>query len=55
MILTSEEGWSETKVGRMFKSSDCLDAEGKPGWISHSQYSAHLGNHKEFTKMMDVL
>ncbi len=55
MILTREEGWSEVKVGRIFKSSDCLDAEAKPGWISHWQYTAHLGSHKEFTKMMDTL
>ena len=55
MILTIEEGWSEVKVGRIFKSSDCLHAEGKQGWISHSQYTAHLGSHKEFTKTLDML
>ena len=55
MILTREDGWGEVKVGRLFKSSDCLHAEGKPGWISHSQYTAHLGSHKEFTKTMDSL
>jgi hypothetical protein len=55
MILTREEGWSEVKVGRIFKSSDCLHAEGKQGWISHSQYTAHLGGHKEFTRTMDNL
>ena len=55
MILTREEGWSEVKVGRIFKSSDCLHSEGKQGWISHSQYTAHLGSHKEFTKTMDSL
>ena len=55
MILTREEGWSEVKVGRIFKSSDCLHADGKPGWISHSQYTAHLGSHKEFTKTLDNL
>ena len=55
MIFTREEGWSEVKVGRIFKSSDCLHAEEKPGWISHSQYTAHLGSHKEFTKTMDNL
>jgi Uncharacterised protein family (UPF0236) len=55
MILTREEGWSEVKVGRIFKSSDCLHAEGKQGWISHSQYTAHLGSHKEFTRTMDNL
>ncbi len=30
MILTREEGWSEVKVGRIFKSSDCIHAKGKP-------------------------
>jgi hypothetical protein len=55
MILTREEGWSEVKVGRIFKSGDCLHADGKPGWISHSQYTAHLGGHKEFTKTLDNL
>jgi Uncharacterised protein family (UPF0236) len=55
MILTREAGWSEVKVGRLFKSRDCLHAVGKAGWISHSQYTAHLGSHKDVTKMMDNL
>lgn len=55
MILTREEGWSEVKVGRIFKSSDCIHAEGKPGWISNSQYTAHLGSHREFTQTLDAL
>lgn len=55
MIRTRKEGWSEVKAGRMFKSSDCLHAEGKPSWISHSQYTAHLGGHKAFTQTMDTL
>src|SRR5665811_591544 len=33
----------------------CIRDRGKPGWISHSQYTAHLGSHKEFTKMLDTL
>jgi hypothetical protein len=55
MILTREEGWSEVKAGRIFKSSDCLHVESKAGWISHLQYTAHLGGHKEFTKTLDNL
>jgi hypothetical protein len=55
MILTREEGWSEVKVGRIFKSDDCIHAKGKPGWISNSQYTAHLGSHKAFTETMDNL
>ncbi len=55
MILTREQGWSEVKVGRIFKSNDCIHAEGKPGWISNSQYAAYLGSHKPFTETMDNL
>jgi hypothetical protein len=55
MLLTREEGWSEVKVGRVFKSGDCVHPEGKAGWISHSQYTAHLGSHKPFTRALDSL
>lgn len=55
MLLTREEGWKEVKVGRFFKSSDCIHADHKAGWISNSQYVAHLGNNKDFTKPMDDL
>jgi len=53
MLLTREEGWSEVKVGRIFKSSDCIHAKGKSGWISNSQYVGYLGSHKIFTETMD--
>lgn len=55
MVLTREEGWKEAKVGRFFKSSDCIHAGAKQGWISNSQYVAHLGSSRHFTKMMDDL
>jgi hypothetical protein len=55
MILTREDGWKEVKVGRLFKSSDCIHAGSKQGWISNSQYVAQLNNSKEFTKTMDNL
>jgi hypothetical protein len=43
------------KVGRFFKSTDCIHAGSKQGWISNSQYEAHLGSSKDITKMMDDL
>jgi Uncharacterised protein family (UPF0236) len=55
MLLTRENGWSEVKVGRFFKSSDCIHADSKAGWISNSQYVAHLGHSKDFTRQMDTL
>lgn len=55
MIFTREEGWKEVKVGRIFKSSSCIHAGGKPGWISNSQYLAYLDTHKKFTREMEKL
>ena len=55
MVLTREQGWNEVKLGRIFKSSNCIHAPGKAGWISNSQYIAHLGGHKEFCRRMDNL
>jgi hypothetical protein len=55
MIFTREEGWKEVKVGRIFKSSDCIHAAEKPGWISNSQYLAYLDKHTKFTNEMEKL
>jgi Uncharacterised protein family (UPF0236) len=55
MLLTREEGWKEVKLGRLFKAPDCIHAEGKAGWISHSQYVAHLGSHTTFSGQMEHL
>ena len=55
MIFTREEGWKEVKVGRFFKSSDCIHADPKQGWISNSQYVAQLRSSNYFTKTMDNL
>jgi hypothetical protein len=55
MLLTRDDGWKEVKVGRIFTSGSCLDPNGKSGWIRHSQYVAHLGNSKGFTREMDSL
>jgi hypothetical protein len=55
MLLTREQGWKEVKVGRVFKSSDCLHPEGKQGVITHSQYLTQLGSHKSFSEKMEAL
>jgi hypothetical protein len=57
MLLTREEGWKEVKVGRIFKSSDCIHTEQQPagGWIRHSQYVAQLGSSSDFTAQLDEL
>ncbi len=53
MIFTRDDDWKEVKVGRIFKSGDCIDPNGHNSWIRHSQYIAHLGNCKQFTTQMD--
>lgn len=55
MIFTRDEDWKEVKVGRIFKSSDCIDPNGKQSWIRHSQYLAYLSNSRFFTDKMDKL
>jgi hypothetical protein len=55
MIFTRDDDWKEVKVGRIFKSSDCIDPNGNASWIRHSQYLAYLGNSKYFTNKMDGL
>lgn len=55
MIFTRDDDWKEVKVGRIFKSSDCIDPNGNASWIRHSQYLAYLGNSKFFTNKMEGL
>ena len=55
MLLTREEGWREVKLGRIFKSGDCIRTDGKADSIRHSQYLAHLGGAREFNNQMDEL
>ena len=55
MILTREEQWKEVKVGRIFKSSDCMSVgqSQERGWIKSSLYEAYLGDHRQFTKRFE--
>jgi Uncharacterised protein family (UPF0236) len=55
MILTRTQGWKEVKVGRVFKSSDCLHPKGKQGYITHSQYLAQMGGCRPFSEKMEAL
>lgn len=55
MLFTRDDGWKEVKVMRLFKSSDCIDPNGKASWIRHSQYYGYLGDSKTFTDKVDSL
>src|ERR1035437_3395911 len=55
MVLTREGGWKETKVGRVFKSKDCVQESTNRGCILQSQYVAYLGEKEPFCKAMDEL
>lgn len=55
MILT-RDGWKEVKLGRVFRSSDCVPgADGVRGEVLSSQYIAHLGHKGPFCRGMDEL
>ncbi|HEY4194628.1 MAG TPA: hypothetical protein VGM63_03775 [Mucilaginibacter sp.] len=56
MVLTRDQGWKETKLGRVFKSKDCLKGdESCRGYIHQSQYVAYLGEKQTFCRTMDEL
>jgi hypothetical protein len=57
MILTREKenNWKEVKVGRLFKSKDCVEESTNRGCLLQSQYVAHLGEKEPFCKTMDEL
>jgi len=55
MLFTRDGGWKEVKVGRIFKSSDCIAPNEEQSWIRHSQYLAHLETSKIFTPKMEQI
>ena len=55
MLLTREEKWKETKLGRLFYESDVYQQSPKRGWVKGSQYIAHLGGHEVFEQKMSRL
>jgi hypothetical protein len=54
-IYTRNGEWKETKLGRMFTSSDNLRIEAKRSFIQHSQYVGHVGDIHQFIAYMDHL
>jgi len=48
MILT-RQGWSEAKLGRIFRAGDCIDQSKDRGWIRQSLYEGYLGGCSVFT------
>jgi hypothetical protein len=55
MIFSREEGWKEVKAARLFKASDCLHPDGKPGFIQQSHYLATLDSSKDFCATLEKL
>lgn len=56
MVLTRDQGWKETKVGRIFKAKECLKGDQhQRGYIHQSQYVAYLGEKQTFCRTMDEL
>ncbi len=54
-MILSRGGWKETKLGRVFKSGDCIKDGSDKGSILQSQYVAHLGGNKPFCRAMSEL
>jgi hypothetical protein len=54
-IYTRDGEWKETKLGRMFTSSDSIRMDEKRSFVQHSQYVAHIGDLHQFIAYMDHL
>lgn len=48
MVLT-RQGWSEVKLGRIFRTGDCMEQSKDRGWIKRSLYEGYLGSSSVFT------
>lgn len=55
MVFIRQEGWKETKLGRTFIESNCLNMSEKRKEVRHSEYTAHLGSHLDFEQKMELL
>lgn len=55
MLLTRPSEWKEAKIGRVFKETSIHKLSAKRNEVRASEYTAHLGNHKEFEVKMSVL
>jgi hypothetical protein len=54
-ILSRESGWTETKVGRIFKATDNFMVSDKRAIIEKSEYIAHIGTHTDFIDKISPL
>jgi hypothetical protein len=54
-LLTRQDGWKETKVGRLFKGKDNFSESDSRQMIHQSSYCAHLGGHHEFIAKFEAL
>lgn len=56
-MLLTEEGWQETKVGRVFEAHLAdSSTEAWPQWtLGPSEYVAHRGHYEEFTRKFEQL
>lgn len=53
MLLTREEKWKEMKLARIFKADEVVPISKDRGYISDSQYVAHLGGHNDFFEKVE--
>lgn len=47
-LFTRDEKWKEVKVGRIFRSTDCLNPNTKDAYLKRSFFTAHLGKSCDF-------
>lgn len=54
-IMSREDSWVETKLGRVFASESNVSISEKRNTIVASEYVGHIGSHTDFCQKMDVI
>jgi hypothetical protein len=54
MVLSREKGWTEIKVGRLFRAASRIQVQASRGAVMHSLYVCHLGGHRKFLEKLEA-
>jgi hypothetical protein len=54
-IMSREESWVETKLGRVFSAESNVSISEKRNTILGSEYVGHIGSHTDFCAKMDIV
>ena len=54
MVFTRQKGWTEMKVGRLFRAASAVAVQRRRTEVLESLYLCHLGGHKKFLEKLEA-